>query len=128
MIESGLLRTTHDVDLLIDSSEQNVSVVCDALAILPDGASREVRPSDVADYIVVRINDEFTIDLMGSACGMTYNDSTSLIEWKELNGVRIPFASPVLLWKTKQTYREKDALDRAFLRKWFEDRGMGIPE
>jgi hypothetical protein len=38
-------------------------------------------------------------------------------------GVSIPFASPKLLWKTKQTYREKDAVDRIFPRKLLEDRG-----
>jgi hypothetical protein len=37
--------------------------------------------------------------------------------------VTIPFASPTLLWKTKQTYREKDAVDRSFLRKLLEERG-----
>ena len=29
--------------------------------------------------------------------------------------VKIPFASPRLLWRTKQTYRDKDAADRAYL-------------
>jgi hypothetical protein len=37
--------------------------------------------------------------------------------------VLIPFASPALLWKTKQTYRGKDAMDCVFLRKLLEDRG-----
>jgi hypothetical protein len=41
----------------------------------------------------------------------------------EIDGVRIPFASPVLLWKTKQTHREKDELDLVFLRKLLMDRG-----
>ena len=40
-----------------------------------------------------------------------------------VDGVTIPFASPTLLWKTKQTYREKDAIDRSFLRRLLEDRG-----
>jgi len=30
-------------------------------------------------------------------------------------GVNIPFATPKLLWRLKQTHREKDALDRLFL-------------
>ena len=30
-------------------------------------------------------------------------------------GVNIPFATPKLLWRLKQTYREKDAVDRLFL-------------
>ena len=33
----------------------------------------------------------------------------------ELEGVPIPFASPELLLRMKDTYRAKDKLDRAFL-------------
>ena len=31
-------------------------------------------------------------------------------------GIPVPCASPKLLWRTKQTYRDKDGLDRQFLR------------
>jgi predicted nucleotidyltransferase len=127
IIELGLMRSTMDVDLLVDANSSNVAVVCDALAFLPDQASQEVQPEDVQSYTVVRINDEFTIDLMGSACGITYEEALRDVEWKELDGVKIPFASAQLLWKTKQTYREKDALDRSFLRKWFADHGLTPP-
>ena len=115
MIEHGLFRTTMDVDLLVDAAPENVTKVCRALAVLADQASLEVRPDDVAQYAVVRVNDEITVDLMGTACGISYGDSVSDIEWRELDGVKIPFASPQLLWRTKQTHREKDALDRNFL-------------
>ena len=30
-----------------------------------------------------------------------------------VDGVTIPNASPALLWKTKQTFHEKDAIDRS---------------
>lgn len=128
IFEYGLARLTEDVDLLIDSSPENVRIVKKALECLPDKASRDVNDSDVADYVVVRINDEITVDLMGNACGVDYNEASSMIERREVRGVSIPFASPHLLWKTKQTCREKDALDRSFLRKWFADHGMEPPE
>lgn len=127
IFEHGLARMTEGVDLLIDVNPDNVSLVKIALEWLPDEASREVNDTDVAEYVVVRINDEITVDLMGSACGVRYQDAESMIEWREIRGVRIPFASPQLLWKTKQTYREKDALDRAFLKKWFADHGVEPP-
>ena len=41
----------------------------------------------------------------------------------EIAGVRIPFANPQLLWKTKQTHREKDALDRTFLAELLKKKG-----
>lgn len=46
-----------------------------------------------------------------------------LIQTHEICGVPIPFASPTLLWKTKQTYREKDEIGRVFLRKLLIARG-----
>ena len=41
----------------------------------------------------------------------------------EIAGVKIPFANPQLLWKTKQTHREKDALDRTFLAELLKKKG-----
>ena len=41
----------------------------------------------------------------------------SQIEWHELEGVKIPFASAELMLKTKQTLREKDEIDRVYLRR-----------
>ena len=127
IFEHGLARMTEDIDLLVDSSPENVARTKKALECLPDQASREVLDTDVKEYVVVRINDEITVDLMGSACGVNYEEASSLIDWREIRGVRVPVASPQLLWKTKQTYREKDALDRSFLRKWFADHGVEPP-
>lgn len=127
IFEHGLARLTEDIDLLIDNRPENVALVKKALECLPDKASREVLDNDVADYAVVRVNDEVTVDLMGSACGVGYKEAEGQIDWREIRGVMIPFASAQLLWKTKQTCREKDALDRSFLRKWFADHGQEPP-
>lgn len=116
LIEMGLDRGTMDIDFLVDKDPENVARMCAAISLLPDGAAKEVRNSDVAEYNVVRIHDDITVDLMGSACGITYLEALDEVDWREIDGVRIPFASVELLWRTKQTYREKDMLDRAFLR------------
>jgi hypothetical protein len=127
IFEHGFARMTENLDLLVDKRPENVARVKAALTCLPDRASLEVEDSDVLNYTVVRINDEITVDLMGSACGVDYEQAQSMINIREIRGVSIPFASPQLLWKTKQTCREKDALDRSFLRKWFADHGMEPP-
>ncbi len=127
IFEHGLARLTDDVDRLVDSRPENVARVKKALECLPDGASRDVLDTDAADYSVVRVNDEVTVDLMAAACGIRYQDAESEIEWRVIRDVRIPAASPALLWKTKRTYREKDALDRSFPRKWFADHGQEPP-
>ena len=46
--------------------------------------------------------------------------------WMEVEGVRIPFASPQTLWRTKQTRREKDIPDILFLRELLERKGIDL--
>lgn len=48
------------------------------------------------------------------------------IDWREIEGVRTPFASIDLLWRTKQTVREKDSLDRLYLQRLLSERGDGF--
>lgn len=121
IISAGFARTTMDIE--VDTSLENDALVRQALEYLPDQAVLELGPGEIENYVVVRVCDEFTVDLMAKACGMSYADAEALIEFREFHGVRIPFASPALLWKTKQTYRDKDAVDRSFLRRLLEDRG-----
>ena len=54
-------------------------------------------------YKVVRVADEMVVDLMGGACGINFKSAENHIEWHELEGVKIPFASAELMLKTKQT-------------------------
>ena len=82
VIQAGFPRATGDIDLLIDVSPDNKERVRRALMKLPDQAVRDMAPNDLEAYAVVRVADEFVVDLMKAV---------------------------------KDTYREKDKLDRAFL-------------
>ena len=115
MIQAGFVRATEDIDLLVDGDQDNLSRLRAALLDLPDQAVRELGEDDLDRYVVVRVADEFVVDLLKAACGVEYEEARDLIEEVELEGVRIPFASPALLWRTKQTLRSKDELDRLFL-------------
>lgn len=53
---------------------------------------------------------------MKSACDIEYPDASRSVDTVMIDSVPIPFASPRLLWRTKQTTRDKDRLDRTFLR------------
>lgn len=116
MIQAGFVRATEDIDLLIEPSAENQRAVREALETLPDKAVRELRPGDLEQYVVVRIADEIVIDLLLAAAGISYQEASGEILIVDLLGTPIPFASPSLLWKMKQTGREKDALDVLFLR------------
>lgn len=115
IIQHGFVRATEDVDLLIDVSPDNFGKVQRAMMALPDGAIREVTAQDLQDCLVVRVADEFVVDLMRQACGIEYAEACQDAVVMPLQGVPIPFASPRMLLRMKQTYRSKDEPDRGFL-------------
>jgi hypothetical protein len=115
IIQQGFLRATEDIDLLLERSHDNQSRVLKALEILPDKSVREIEKTDLDEYLVVRVADEIVVDLMLSACGVTYEEARHDIEVKVIEGVSIPFASANMLLRMKQTYRDKDIPDRLFL-------------
>jgi hypothetical protein len=115
VIQAGFVRATEDIDLLIAGDEDNVGLVREALMTLPDGAARDLGLDDPKRYTVVRVADEIVVDLLTHACGIGYDEASASVEIVEIDGVAIPFATPDLLLKMKQTVREKDRLDRMFL-------------
>ena len=108
-------RADHHIDLLVDVSPTNQERARRALMKLPDQAVRDVAPDDLDRYAVVRVADEIVVDLMKTACGIAYAEASREVDVVEIDGVPIPFASPELLLRMKDTHREKDKLDRAFL-------------
>lgn len=126
IIQNGYARRTMDIDLLVDVSPENEAHLVTALMQLPDQAIRDLRPGEIDQLGVIRVADDFMVDLMKSGCGVTYADAIKDAVWRDLNGVRIPFASKLTLWKMKQTVREKDAADRLFLRQQLEAEGIPL--
>lgn len=118
----GLVRATEDIDLLIARDQANQALVKRALEILPDRAIRELGDDDIAQWVVVRVNDDITIDLMTEACGVRFEDAAGGIEIELIDGVPIPFAGAELMLKMKQSPREKDAADRSFLQQLIRTR------
>jgi hypothetical protein len=116
IIHLGFIRATEDIDLLINVSPENVHKIRMALMALPDQAVREMTDSDLDHYQVVRVADEIVVDLMKSACGVSYHEADKEISWDIIEDVSIPFAGAALLWKLKQSPRAKDEIDRSFLR------------
>jgi hypothetical protein len=126
IIASGYIRTTMDVDLMIDTDLANEAKVYKALECLSDQAVKELNPGEVASYTVVRVCDEITVDLMAKASGIDYAEASKDMVVRTIAGVPIPFASPRLLWRMKEkTYREKDRPDLLFLRQQFSDEIFG---
>jgi hypothetical protein len=69
----GYVRFSEDVDILVNPSRENTRRWILALSSLPDGAARELSGQDdifeLEGHYAIRINDEFTVDVMPAACG-----------------------------------------------------------
>ncbi len=115
IVQAGFVRATEDIDLLVESSRDNMRRLRAALSDLPDKAVRDLSDDDLDQYVVVRVADEIVVDLLKSAGGVEYADARESVDRVTIENVSIPFADPELLWRTKQTVRDKDRLDRAFL-------------
>lgn len=111
----GYPRGTGDIDLLVDPSPENVERIRTALSYLPDQAVLEVKPTDVQEYVVVRVADEVLIDLLQKACDVTFDEAKDDIEVFAIAGVNIPFAGLRSLIRTKRSLRLQDVLDKNFL-------------
>jgi hypothetical protein len=117
-----------DIDLLVEPGIENEARVIRGLMTLPDKAVREIKPGDLDEVTVIRVADEILIDLMKSSCGVPFNEAIADVVYHDVEGVRIPFASPKMLWRMKQTYREKDIPDRLFLKKLLAAEGIQVDE
>ena len=55
----------------------------------------------------------------------SYDEASSHIETKVINGVAMPFTNPELMIRLKQTVREKDSWDRNYLEDMIRRRANG---
>ena len=111
----GLVRTTEDVDILVEPTEENCRRVIAGLSKLADGAARELTPKDILENVVIKVADEVEVDVSTQAWRVTYADAIATAREATVEGVRIPFLSVDSLIASKETYREQDAWDRARL-------------
>jgi hypothetical protein len=108
----GLIRTTEDVDILVEPTEENCRRVIAGLSQLADGAARELTPKDILENVVIKVADEVEVDVSTQAWRVTYADAIDTANEAIVGGIKIPFLSLDSLIASKETYREQDALDR----------------
>ena len=117
----GLNRLSEDLDFLVDPAPDNTRRWIEALATLPDGAASELRGEDdlfqrEGPY-AIRINDEFTIDVMPAACGHGWDELRAFIERKQIDEVTVNVLGLEGLLLTKEGLRERDRADAEVLRR-----------
>jgi predicted nucleotidyltransferase len=116
----GLVRTTEDVDLLVEGSEENLAKVIAALSEMEDGTAKELTPRDLLDNVVVKIADEVEVDVSRSAWKISYDDAIDSALHVEIDGVDVPYVDLKTLLASKETPREQDRADVMRLKRLLE--------
>lgn len=111
----GYGRATEDVDILLAPGRANGERVIQALLRLPEKAALELDPQWFEEGDTIRIGGEFVIDLLFKAAGHDWNELVNHLEVIDVDGLPIPTLDLEGLLKTKQTYRDKDRIDRLAL-------------
>ena len=116
----GFSRQSEDIDLLVNPTTENSRRWIVALSQLPDQATRalEKEPDVFADdkRYALRVNDEFTIDIMPSVAGHSWDEMQQYIETIDVDGVPLRLLNLEGLLLTKQGDRPKDRMDASILR------------
>jgi predicted nucleotidyltransferase len=115
----GFNRFSEDVDILVNPTLENTKRWIRALSRLPDGAAKELADDDGFferdGQYAVRVNDEFTVDVMPAACGHAWSELSQYVEDVDIDGVRIRVLSLEGLLLTKEGMRDRDRADRRVL-------------
>ena len=112
----GLVRTTEDVDILIEESTDNYRRIIDALSELEDHAAKELTPQDFEDNVVIKVADEVEVDISRRAWKISYEEAAPHTRLATIEGVRVPYLSLRDLMASKDTCREQDRADLLRLR------------
>lgn len=124
----GLQRATVDVDLLVPPGARSAEALRQALLVMPDRAARDIDPAWFEEGETIRVADAFVVDLMFKACGETYDSLLPYAKTIELDGVPIVTVTLEGLLRTKQSYREKDALDRVAIERVLAGLGENLED
>lgn len=115
----GFNRFSEDIDILVNPSPENSRRWIVALSKLPDGATRELmaNPDVFAQdkLYAIRINDEFTVDVMPSIAGHSWEEMRSHIVTMDIDDTAVRILDLPGLLKTKQGLRPKDQMDAAVI-------------
>lgn len=113
----GMVRSTEDVDILVEGSPDNLQRVIDGLAKLQDGAAAELTPADFEQNLVIKIADEVEVDVSTRAWKVAYEEASADKVTVEIEGIEIPYLGINALLASKSTYRERDQVDSVYLRR-----------
>jgi len=116
---NGFVRTTDDVDILIERSDENINRLLATLATFGEGHARELSLKDFDQAEgAVRVIEDFPLDIFTIMRGQSYRDLAGDVRQTTINGAKVDFlnANGLIRLKADST-REKDQIDIAALRR-----------
>jgi predicted nucleotidyltransferase len=119
MVLHGMERLTRDIDIFVKMEPENIEKLRKALyQVFKDDSIEEITFQELDKYPVIRYGTpkNFYVDIMARIGEMfTYED----LEYEIVNyqSIKIKIATPDTLYKLKKdTIRDRDKIDAAFLR------------
>ena len=115
---NGFVRTTEDVDILIESSAENIARLLDELTGFGEGHARELSINDFTDSEgAVRIIEDFPLDVFTIMRGKRYADLIGSTKTTRINNVDVRYLDATALIGLKQdSERVQDRIDVSALR------------
>ncbi len=121
---NGLVRTTEDVDVLVDDAPENLRKLLDVLASFGEGHARELAVEDFTDEEgAIRVVEDFPLDIFTRMGGRRFEDLLPHVRRRLVAGVDVPYldAEGLILVKG-ESLRERDRMDVLALRAMLTDR------
>jgi hypothetical protein len=119
----GQVRTTRDIDVLIEATPENAERVLEGLADIGFILVRDLDAKEVASRPFTIIGDLWRVDLLTIAWSVRYPAARADATVFAIEGVEIPVASISHLIESKRTGRLQDAADIEVLEQIRERRG-----
>jgi len=110
---NGHIRTTLDVDILIERTPANIENLLTVLRGIGEGFAAELSQDDFDDSEgAIRLIEDFPIDIFTRMSGHAYADLLPFMKQLHVEGIAVPYlnAEGLILLK-KNSLRDKDQLD-----------------
>ena len=115
---NGFVRTTEDIDILIEASAENITRLLDELGNFGEGHARELSPADFSDSEgAIRIIEDFPLDVFSMMRGKRYADLVGSTKTTRIDDVEVPYLnSEALIALKSDSQRDQDRIDVSALR------------
>ncbi|MFN2541824.1 MAG: nucleotidyltransferase domain-containing protein [Chthoniobacterales bacterium] len=96
---NGFVRTTEDVDILIERSPENVARLLKVLSGFGQGHARELTPADFDEAEgAVRIIEDCPLDVFTVVRGKQYADFLGAVKQTEIASINVDYLVPKRLF------------------------------